>query len=385
MSKLFVFILIGVTLVMSLVFGAYVVLGKFRPDVELLRMAHAMSRVQTVEQKIGMTWSEGAAAPSTLLAFGTIAWRPSGIIEHQTKFRVIRWTGGQNYTDLSGEIRAAEAGTFLTYDPPGPNVAGVSFASPETWVSFRPGMFGLWGPIFPGMDIPLLSEGGGPWTAEALQRLRLLAAKADVFVVTSEAREEKIGGVEMHAFDVAFDPEALQGFLLDASRAKIGDEPPNETRLAIDATVRAWAGLGYTVWIGSKDHRLYRLQASGKVNVLADFSNYDQPFSVSAPSVPLSFDQIYSRALGRLPEARALRMGSAATPFLSSVSVSLPAFDITSADADGDGLDALLETFYGTDPGNPDTDNDGILDGEEVRKARNPNGRGSLFGFGLGE
>ncbi len=35
-------------------------------------------------------------------------------------------------------------------------------------------------------------------------------------------------------------------------------------------------------------------------------------------------------------------------------------------DSDGDGLNDILENFYGTNPNNPDTDNDGLLDGEEI-------------------
>ena len=39
---------------------------------------------------------------------------------------------------------------------------------------------------------------------------------------------------------------------------------------------------------------------------------------------------------------------------------------LLSADPDGDGLTNDLERQYGTDPNNPDTDNDGLKDGEEV-------------------
>ncbi len=384
MSKIFVFILIGVTLVMSFVFGTYVVLGKFRPDLELLRMASAMSRTQSVEQKTGMTWSDGNGELATLLASGTILWKPSGAVEHDTKFRVIRLIGGQSYTDLSGEIRASESGTFLTYDPPGPSVTGVSFSEPNTWVLFGPGEFAAWGSVFPRMDIPLLREGGSSWTLDALQRFRVVVAKADALVPTSKARKETINRVKTRMFDVAFDPDALRSFLLDVSRARTGEEPSNEDRLAIEADVRAWASLNYTVWIGEKDHRLYRVRAEGKLaSFLSDFSNYDRPFVVSAPDRSLAFDQIYSRTLGKLPETKVLRTGAVASQFLSSVSVSLPTFNITTADVDGDGLDALLETFYGTDQRNSDTDRDGVSDGDEVRAGRNPTGRGPLFGFGL--
>lgn len=41
-------------------------------------------------------------------------------------------------------------------------------------------------------------------------------------------------------------------------------------------------------------------------------------------------------------------------------------------DFDYDGLSDALEVFYGTDPANPDTDNDTFLDGEEVEQGYNP-------------
>lgn len=51
-------------------------------------------------------------------------------------------------------------------------------------------------------------------------------------------------------------------------------------------------------------------------------------------------------------------------------------------DSDGDGLTDWEETnVYGTDPHDPDTDDDGVDDGEEVFLGRNPNGPGSLKDF----
>lgn len=48
-------------------------------------------------------------------------------------------------------------------------------------------------------------------------------------------------------------------------------------------------------------------------------------------------------------------------------------------DSDGDKLSDYAEKhFFGTDPGNPDTDGDGHLDGDEVRAGYNPNGPGRL-------
>jgi len=48
-------------------------------------------------------------------------------------------------------------------------------------------------------------------------------------------------------------------------------------------------------------------------------------------------------------------------------------------DSDNDGLSDYEEiNIYGTNPNNPDTDRDGMKDGEEVKKGRNPLGKGAL-------
>ena len=47
--------------------------------------------------------------------------------------------------------------------------------------------------------------------------------------------------------------------------------------------------------------------------------------------------------------------------------------DNSSADADGDGLTNLKEQILGTDPLNPDTDGDGVDDGTEVKNMADPN------------
>ncbi|MFC1687692.1 hypothetical protein ACFL0L_03870 [Patescibacteria group bacterium] len=48
-------------------------------------------------------------------------------------------------------------------------------------------------------------------------------------------------------------------------------------------------------------------------------------------------------------------------------------------DADNDGLSDIVENMYKTDENNPDTDGDGVNDGDEVRAGSNPNGEGNLI------
>jgi hypothetical protein len=49
-----------------------------------------------------------------------------------------------------------------------------------------------------------------------------------------------------------------------------------------------------------------------------------------------------------------------------------PIEEVTTADADVDGLPDLVEAVYGTNPANPDSDGDGLLDGAEVDQGLNP-------------
>lgn len=52
----------------------------------------------------------------------------------------------------------------------------------------------------------------------------------------------------------------------------------------------------------------------------------------------------------------------------------LQVFDVTKNDADGDGLDLAHEKLFGTDPNNPDTDGDGFSDYREISRGYDPTG-----------
>jgi len=54
------------------------------------------------------------------------------------------------------------------------------------------------------------------------------------------------------------------------------------------------------------------------------------------------------------------------------------------ADYDNDGAPNILEFQFNTDPFNPDSDNDGYFDGEEIRNGNNPNGTGRIDSDGDG-
>jgi hypothetical protein len=149
------------------------------------------------------------------------------------------------------------------------------------------------------------------------------------------------------------------------------------------------------LWIGKDDHRLYRLQAAGAVpteeeaqliplDVLVDVSGFNDPFAVTTPARVTAFRSLVGSALAGFFAGSGSRTPDVVTSAQDAVAA-LPLSERVSVDdADGDGLDALLEGFYGTKEGNPDTDGDGYQDGDEVSRGWNPNGSGTLFGFGLG-
>jgi hypothetical protein len=65
---------------------------------------------------------------------------------------------------------------------------------------------------------------------------------------------------------------------------------------------------------------------------------------------------------------------------LSDEDEAVMATDVVNPDTDADGLnDGEEVNIYGTDPLKPDTDGDSYLDGEEVKGGYNPNGEGRLL------
>ena len=86
--------------------------------------------------------------------------------------------------------------------------------------------------------------------------------------------------------------------------------------------------------------------------------------------------RVLEDVLGQLAEVAQARNGKPRRPpALASGNSDTSMFDY---DFDRDGLPDALEMFYGTDPANPDTDNDTFLDGEEVERGYNPIGEGNL-------
>lgn len=375
MKKILTFIVLGVVVVMALTFAAYIVLGQFRPEVEMRRMAIAMAGLTSFSHDAGFSWDR-----TTLYTTGSLHVDADNEVECTSTFRVVHLTEDA-YTDLSGEVKSVGNKTYLTYTPPGPDVPGVSFDE-ETWVEFDEGEITGWGEVIPGLDAPIMpitSLFG--WEPEAVSRLRSVLTLTDVAMVEYDGQTEMINNVNTRVIDGTFDVEAVEGFLLDLTRAKTGQEAEDEDRIVAHTQAVQLASLKLRFWIGMENHLLYRLQAGALLDARLEFSAFNEAINVDAPSDTVSFQEILRAAL---PESDGATLMGGDGQLVTTSSARLPVTRVEqSSDADGDGLDDLLEAFYGTDRGKADTDGDGISDGQEVRSGRNPRGNGTLFGFGL--
>jgi len=394
------FLVLGAAVAVVLALATARELTRFRPDAELRRMFVAAARAETVSFKGAYAWMDGPRQNrvlSTAYAAGQARLAGERAGDVGTQFRYVR-LGSRAYNDVAGELRSVDGTVYLTYAPPGPEVPGAPFTEDGAWLSFTRDEFPAWGAVLPGVDLPGWAPDprAAPWTPESLLRLRRLVAALDAARASFDGTVEEINGREARVLDVSLDRAAMETFLLDAVRAREGREPGDMERVRAARLAEALAQLHVRAWVGKTDHLPYRVQAVGAlpgaageewqpVDVFVELADFDGPFEVRAPERPLGFRAVLG-SLGILPAADALASDRlAAAPEPLAASAGLPVFTFAGGDdADGDGLDAILEAFYGTDPHNPDTDGDGMSDGEEVRRGRNPRGDGSLFGFGLG-
>ena len=412
-KRLLLLIASGAGFALLIAVASWVVLGKFRPEVEMARMRKAMAEVATVRERAAFSWTRGEGKERTTTSVyltGQTDLSMPDVLQYASKFRLFRLSASKDYADLSGEIRRIAGTTYLAYAPPGPEVAGISFKKAGTWVSFRDGERDAWGPVIPGMEVPggegtsgNGQEAGREWTGEALVRLRELLARADVFVVRYDDVTEMTYGHASRIIEARFDPDALRSFLLDLVRAKEGLEPTPEERLRVERQAAVLERLSFRLWIGMDDHRLYRVQAAGSagggvgceslvvscgsIDAIIELYDFDDPFDAVAPVAgsTISFSSVVSSLGAGIDDGIDEIPGVDGVTFVANDSARLPVEqNDVFADADHDGLSAAVEAFYLTNPNVADTDGDGATDGEEVLSGRNPRGEGTLFGFGLG-
>lgn len=228
--------------------------------------------------------------------------------------------------------------------------------------------------------------------------LAFLLGRAQVLRVEGEARADVRG---TYQYRVVLDEERLRSFILAAAALTAGGEPSSEFVGAVDAFLESLGPMRGSIAVGKRDRLLAALALSGtirgrrgvsNVGFTIRFHDYGKPVEVSAPGDAQTVEEItrnifgglFGRGVPLLPYIPGLTGepgGRLSAPEAPAPTEGLPAGN--ERDTDADGLPDLLEAFYRSNRHNPDTDADGVTDGEEVRRGLNPAGPGKLFQFGL--
>jgi hypothetical protein len=236
---------------------------------------------------------------------------------------------------------------------------------------------------------PLMPLPDAPWLPGTLSRWREIVPTVSLFVVDHADLVEPIGGVVTRRFETHLDSDGLNTFLLANAQTRVGRMLTTEERVAVAKWSAALKGLSVKLWVGKEDHLLYRIQMEGDVvlneqttshvNLQSDLSRFNQPVTVEPPT------NVVAQTNGSFGDGGLRELGTsveeADVGFESEGLASETGGDerLGSRDDDGDGLDNVLEAFYGSDPLNPDTDGDGVNDGDEVKAMRSPTGPGGLY------
>jgi hypothetical protein len=368
---------------------------KFTPEREVFLMLQKMSEINTFSHSSGFAWSKNQKS-TTLYAAGGVDLSSENGMNYKTRFRLVKLLTGQYFNDLKGEVHYVNNQTYLRYEKPVPEILGVKLMDHQ-WVEFDYGELSGWGNIIVGADFPIktfLTD--GELSDTFVLELREMISNSDIFLSSFNNITELVNGVNTRPIDVRFDRDALYTFLLDVIRVKYSREPSDTERVEIKLLSDKLSKFKIKFWIGIKDHLLYRVHVIGGVtdedsglfismDNKIEFSDFNKQIGAYKVKQSVYFKDIFSKHRESLLGASRSKIhGSKNIVSESTIIAKLPRQTIeVNNDRDKDGLSNILEKFYGTNPDNPDTDGDGVMDGVEVNKALNPNGKGSLFGFGL--
>ena len=229
------------------------------------------------------------------------------------------------------------------------------------------------------------------------QELTTIAAGLPFLNIVERLKDETLRGSMAHHYKVRPELIYVRDFLKLVEARRLGRELKAKEQNDYDALFANYTAEDGELWIRANDYFVERLRlplqqvgskASGTWTLTLNFSNLNVPVKLGRidqdkieDATPY-IDSLLAAYASHLPLAKAGsaqigRLGGGGLP----VDVIVPSGQ---ADIDSDGLPLILESFYGTDPLNPDSDGDGFDDGYEVTEARSPMGPWGLFDFTQG-
>lgn len=248
------------------------------------------------------------------------------------------------------------------------------------------------------IDAPLFGSSGKE-LSEAERVELILRFRATPFLVFQERLDDEVmEGRDSHHLKVMPEPLYFKDFLMRMEAMRLARDLTQKERMAVDTFFGNTTPYMSEVWISKKGHYLTRMllrfrydegARDGDVSIDIRFSGFDSKESVTVPEGKVrDVDELLASLLPgiaqHLPlakEGEVRKVELRADEEVSGLPVDVGMEG--GADPDGDGLTNALEAFYLSDPENPDTDGDGVSDGDEIDMGLNPAGPGGLFDFGL--
>lgn len=253
------------------------------------------------------------------------------------------------------------------------------------WLAIKPDL------VRAGLGQPIVNLPGRGPSDDDRARLVAYGRSAPFFGVRERLEDAAVRGLGVYRFRTGLEPLFLKEYLAKAESARLGRPLADEERVALDRFFAEIAWSDVELWIGKRDYYLYKLTADASrthgaktetLRLTLEFSRFNEPVLFKWPDAPAENADALVVGLFKKPAA-SLQTADAAEK-KSAVSLdeaaAAPASD---GDPDRDGLSNELETFYRTDRNNPDSDGDGVSDGDEVNAGMNPAGPGGIFDFGI--
>lgn len=367
------------------------------PDEIVLMMQARMVRLRGfgIETRVNFDGSTGktgdAARPEIwrLDSRGTINRTDPVSPRIKQDFSLQTSLGGDSLTKFAGEFRQTGGTGYVRFTDLPDRFGNVNFAPyRDRWLAFT------WSRLRRMLDLPLMGAAG---EISDLDRAYLenQFAETPFFRVTERLDQTKIAGVPVYHFQVSPQTIFIKDYVMRMEALRLGRELIAKERDALDVFFANVTPDDGELWIGKRDFRLYRMRLRfhydgpdrrGVLDIAADFSLHDQAVEIDPPAGETVNVEPIVRSLlpgltGRLPVAA--EGGQQIVTGGLPVGLTVGAEE-SDPDPDKDGLPNSLEFFYMTDPNNPDTDGDGVSDGDEVARGDNPTGPGKLFDFGIG-
>ena len=228
-------------------------------------------------------------------------------------------------------------------------------------------------PAIPFVDLAIIQNKWYAHTAQTSEdeysqtffKIQTLVFNNDFFTVTKRLSDEIIDGLKMYHYTVKVSKEMAQ---------KLIDFLPANILSGQNNTFDQLENAPWEMWIGKKDKRLYKLigeleNENNQMSFEIEVSQFNKVVTIEEPSESYSMTEFSQDLFGN-------------TNFLElplfGYSVGIDTQELIE-DTDKDGLYTIWENVFKTDSDNPDTDEDGYLDGEEIRNGYNPKGKGRLF------